>query len=148
MEKMRILSMRTSSLRVCSAWFEGTSFKFVIFTEGKKNGRLGTWSPLMSSLLVTVWGVVKQFFFVGSKSGQKQSVKLQQNMVYSTIQHPPPPPHRYTVCIYCTFSVGRGGGQKEGRVAAVHKYSSFVHGGNSLQAGSKIPTMSECISSL
>ncbi len=36
----RMLSMRTSSLRVCSAWFEGTSFKFVIFTEGIKNGLL------------------------------------------------------------------------------------------------------------
>jgi hypothetical protein len=35
-----MLSMRTSSLRVCSAWFEGTSFKFVIFTEGIKNDRL------------------------------------------------------------------------------------------------------------
>jgi hypothetical protein len=35
-----MLGMRTSSLRVCSAWFEGTSFKFVIFTEGIKNGRL------------------------------------------------------------------------------------------------------------
>jgi hypothetical protein len=43
----------------------------------------------MSSLLVTLFGVVKQF--VGSKSGQKQSVKLLQNMVYSTIQHPLPP---------------------------------------------------------
>jgi hypothetical protein len=37
--------LRTSSLRVCSAWFEGTSFKFVIFTrmltaKGITNGRL------------------------------------------------------------------------------------------------------------
>jgi hypothetical protein len=39
-ELMRMLSMRISYLRVCSAWFEGTSFKFVIFTEGIKNGRL------------------------------------------------------------------------------------------------------------
>jgi hypothetical protein len=35
-----MLSMRISSLRACSACFEGTSFKFVIFTEGIKNGRL------------------------------------------------------------------------------------------------------------
>jgi hypothetical protein len=35
-----MLSMRTSSLRACSAWFEETSFKFVIYTEGIKNGRL------------------------------------------------------------------------------------------------------------
>ncbi len=32
--------MRTSSLCGCSAWFEGTSFIFVIFTEGIKNGHL------------------------------------------------------------------------------------------------------------
>jgi hypothetical protein len=78
-------------------------------------------------------------------------------MVYSTIQPPPPPspPQTHTVCImlqciYSTFSLGRGGGggQREDRGATVHKYSSFVHGGNSSQAGSKIPTMSECISNL
>jgi hypothetical protein len=40
-----------------------------------------------------------------------------------------------------TFSLGRGGGgQREDRGATVHKYSSFVHGSNSSQAGSKIPT--------
>jgi hypothetical protein len=44
--------------------------------------------------------------FVGSESGQKQSVKLLQNMVYNTTQHPPPP-HSHTL------------------------YNSFVHGGNS-----------------
>ncbi len=60
--------------------------------------------------------------FIGSESGQKQSVKLLQNMVYNTTQHP-------HTC----------------RGAAVHKYSSFVHGGNSSQAGSKILTVSECI---
>jgi hypothetical protein len=38
--------------------------------------------------------------------------------------------------------------QREGRGATVHKYISFVHGDNSSQAGSKIPTMSEYISSL
>jgi hypothetical protein len=45
----------------------------------------------------------------------------------------PPPPQSHTVCIDCTFSLGRGeggGGQREGRRAAVHKYCSFVHGGN------------------
>jgi hypothetical protein len=31
---MRMLSMRISSLRACSACFEGTSFKFVIFSKG------------------------------------------------------------------------------------------------------------------
>jgi hypothetical protein len=65
-----------------------------------------------------------------------------QNMVYSTIQ-PPPPPQPHSVCIHCTFNVGRGGVMREGRGATVHKYSSFVHGGNSSQAGSKISTTSD-----
>ncbi len=47
-------------------------------------------NPLMSSLLVICLGLCSNF--VGSESGQKQSVKLLQNMVYSTIQPPPPPP--------------------------------------------------------
>jgi hypothetical protein len=38
---------------------------------------------------------------VGSESGQKQSVKLLQNMVSMTTQHPPPPPS-HTLAIYCT----------------------------------------------
>jgi hypothetical protein len=77
-------------------------------------------------------------------------------MVYNTIQHPfpPHPPHPHTVCIYCTFRLGRGkgggggGGLREGRGATVNKYSSFVLRDNSSQAGLKIPTMSEYISSL
>jgi hypothetical protein len=48
--------------------------------------------------------------------------------------------------VHLLWEEGRGG-QREGRGATVHKYSSFVRGGNSSQAGSKIPTMSECISS-
>ncbi len=56
-------------------------------------------NPLMSSLLVIfVWGGGSNF--VGSESGQKQSVKLLQNMVYSTIQHPhPPPPQTHALYI-------------------------------------------------
>ncbi len=84
---------------------------------------------------------------VGSESGQKQSVKFLQNMVCSTIQSPPPQIH--TVCILytvqCTCSLGRGEGgrrseRRYSRGATVHKYSSFVHGGNSSQAASKIQT--------
>ncbi len=43
--------------------------------------------------------------FVDSKSGQKQSVKLLQNMVYSTIEHPPPPtpPPTATHCPYILY---------------------------------------------
>jgi hypothetical protein len=72
-------------------------------------------------------------------------------MVYNTIEHPPPThPHSHTLSVYIVHLVWEGGGgvQREGKGATVHKYSSFVHGGNSSQAGSKIPTMSECISSL
>ncbi len=54
---------------------------------------------LMSSLLVICLGWCSNF--VGSESGQKQSVKLLQNMVYSTIQHPPPS-HTHCLIIYCT----------------------------------------------
>jgi hypothetical protein len=67
---------------------------------------------------------------VGSESGQKQSVKLLQNMVHSTFQHPPPPPptQAHTVCTYCTCSLGRGeggGGQREGTVEG-QQYTSIV----------------------
>ena len=52
--------------------------------------------------------------FVGSESGQKQSVKLLQNMVYNTTQHPlTQQPH--IVCIYCTFALGRVRGVGEVR---------------------------------
>ncbi len=66
--------------------------------------------------------------FVGSEPGQKQSVKLLQNMVSYTIQHPHTPSQPHTVCIYCTLTLRRGdrGGV---RGAIVHK------------AGSKITTL-------
>ncbi len=41
---------------------------------------------------------IKCFNFVGSESGQKQSVKLLQNMVCNTTQHPPP--HSNTLFVY------------------------------------------------
>jgi hypothetical protein len=77
---------------------------------------------------------------VGSESGQKQSVKFLQNMVYSTI-HPPPPP-RHTLSVHTVHLVWEGGEVREkieGNSTQVY-CSSFVHGGNSSQAGSKIPT--------
>ncbi len=64
--------------------------------------------------------------FVGSqKSGQKQSVRLLQSMVYNTTQYPPPPPTA-TNCLYILYVYFRkwgsgGGGQREGREATVHK---------------------------
>ncbi len=89
-----------------------------------------------------LFGVVKQFcrFWIWSVTECKILAEygLQHNSTLST----PPPPQPQFVCIYCTFNLGRGGSNK-GRGATVHKYSSFVQGGNSSQAGSKIPTMNE-----
>jgi hypothetical protein len=69
----------------------------------------------MSSLLVICLGWC--ISFVGSESGQKQIVKLLQNMVYNKTQHSPPPPTAthclYTV--YCTFTSGRARGVGEVR---------------------------------
>ncbi len=66
------------------------------------DGTLESWTkelkdtnPLMSSLLVILFGWCSNF--VGSESGQKQSLKLLQNVVYSTIQHPPLQSHTLSV---------------------------------------------------
>jgi hypothetical protein len=76
--------------------------------------------------------------FVGSESGQKQSVKLHQNMVYNTTQHPPPPqPH--TICLYCTFTLGSGGEVGEVREKA---------DGQQFTRGVENTNQLECISTL
>jgi hypothetical protein len=63
-------------------------------------------------------GVVKQF--VGSESGQKQSVKLLQNMVYNTIQQTPPPqPHTVHLVL-------RRGGGVEGQQVEEQQNTSIV----------------------
>ncbi len=99
----------------------------------------GTLTPIHKcrlywSFLFRVW---KQFcrFWIWSETECKTPAEygLQHNST------PPPQPH--TVCIYCTFTLRRGGGHREGRGATVHKYSSFVHRGNSSQASSKVPTV-------
>jgi hypothetical protein len=95
----------------------------------------------MSSSLVILFGVVKQFgrFWIWSETECKIPAEygLQHNS-------PPPPPDTHCLFIlYIYSSLGRGGGgrlKREDRGATVHKYSSFVHGGNSSQAGSKLPT--------
>jgi hypothetical protein len=47
--------------------------------------------------------------FVGTESGQIQSVKLLQNMVSNRIKDPPPPPSQH--CLYIlVVSQGRGEG--------------------------------------
>ncbi len=56
--------------------------------------------------------------FVGSESGQKQSVKLLQNMVSNTTQHHHPPATNCLYTVFCSWTLGRewGGGlnQREG----------------------------------
>ncbi len=74
--------------------------------------------------------------FVGSKSGQKQSVKLLQNMAYNITQHPSHPPQPHTVCIVYILYVyfGKGG---EGWRRSERRWR-----GDSLQegGGGEIPT--------
>jgi hypothetical protein len=62
---------------------------------------------------IFVWG--GEASFVCSESGQKESIKLLQNIVYNTIQHPPPP-HSHTLSVYTVHLVWEGGGgsQSEG----------------------------------
>jgi hypothetical protein len=87
----------------------------------------------MSSLLVIfVWGWCSNF--VGSEAGQKQSVKLLQNMVYNTTQHPPPLPlpHSRTLSVYTLPYIyrgkGGGGGQREG--IEEQQFTSWVENTN------------------
>ncbi len=131
--------------RICRL-VDGTTSRFLASIDCYKiptmdEGTLKTQTPLCRfhwSFCLGWWSNL-----VGSASVQKQSVKFLQNMIYRAQfnPQPPPPPQTLTVCINSTFSLGRGGGgQREDRGATVHKYSSFVHGGNSSQAGSKIPT--------
>ncbi len=78
--------------------------------ETMDEGTLKTSIPKCYLYWSFLFGVVWCSNFVGSESGQKQSVKLLQNMIYNTTQHPPSPPQPQTVCKYCTFTLGRGGG--------------------------------------
>ncbi len=69
--------------------------------------------------------------FVGSESGQIQSVKLLQNMVSNRTQHPiPSQPH--TVCTYSSVLWHREGGGRWTREKVIW---AIVY-----KAGSKIPT--------
>jgi hypothetical protein len=75
-------------------------------------------TPIPFNVVLTVnlvWGGEAILY---SESGQKQSVKLLQSMVYSTIQHPPPPlPHSHTLSVYTVHLVWEGerGGKSERR---------------------------------
>jgi hypothetical protein len=77
--------------------------------------------------------------FVGSESGQKQSVKLLQNMVYNTTQPPPPSPPAthclYILCVY--FGKGGRGGEVREKVE-----------GQQFTRGVENTNMTDCISNL
>jgi hypothetical protein len=74
-----------------------------------------------------LFGVVKQFckFY---ETGQKQSVKLLQNMDSNTTQYPPPPmpPPSHTLSVYI-YEGGKGVGEVNQRGAIVHKAGSKYH---------------------
>ncbi len=72
---------------------------------------------------------------VGSECGQKQSVKLLQNMVSNTTQHPTPHPSQpLTFCTYIRdFDFGKGG-EGWGRRIGEKVIGAIVH-----RKGSKIP---------
>ncbi len=69
----------------------------------------------MSSLLVIfVWG-------------GGAILKLLQNMVYSTIHHPTPPPSKsHTFYTYCTFSLGRWEGEEVREKIEGQQYTRIV----------------------
>ncbi len=75
----------------------------------------------MSSLLVIFFGVMKQFcrFWIWPETECKTSAEYAWSTIQIDTPHPPQP---HTVCVYCTFSLGREGGQREGRGATVLKY--------------------------
>ncbi len=73
--------------------------------------------------------------FVGSESGQIQSVKLLQNMVSKRTQHPPHPPTPATHCLYTLYIDTRKG--EEGWESWTREK---VRGATAHKAGAKIPT--------
>jgi hypothetical protein len=69
------------------------------------------WLSVKSSELKSV--LIEASNFVGSETGQKQSIKLLQIMVSNTTQHPPPPPPPYHTFSILYFGFGKGGGVGE-----------------------------------
>ncbi len=106
--------------------------------------------PLMSSLLVIFvrGGEAICRFWIWSEIECKTPAEYGPQYIST-----PPPPPSHTLSVYTVHWEGEEGegGQREGKYrgnSTKVKYSSFFHGGNSSQAGSKLQTMSECISSL
>ncbi len=59
--------------------------------------------------------------FVGSESGQKQSVKLLQNMVSNTTQHHPTPSQPHTVCVTVAYFLCCTTTERQGRDGSITK---------------------------
>ncbi len=57
-------------------------------------------------------------------------------MIYSTIQHPSPPPHSHTLsvytvqCVHLLWEEGRGGRPREGSGVTEQQYTSIVSSSN------------------
>ncbi len=95
----------------------------------------------MSSLVVFLFGVIKQFcrFWIQSEKECYTHAEygLQHN---STPTAPsPPPPQLHTVCIYCTFTFGKG--EWVGEVREKVEGQQFTRGVENIN-------MTDCISSL
>ncbi len=109
---------------------------FALWTHRLRNYK--DTNPYTSSLLVFRLGWCRNF--VGSETGQKQSVKLLQNMVYNPTQHPPTLPPTATHCLYILYVYfGRGGGMGEIREKVE---------GQQFTRGVENTNMTDCISSL
>jgi hypothetical protein len=116
-------------------------------------GTLKTLNPLMSSSLVILFGVMEQFGRFRIWSETECKTHAEYGPQHNSAPPNPPPPHRHTVCINRTFSLGKGeggGGEVREKVKG-QEYTSIVPSsmwGNSSQARTKIPIISECTSSL
>jgi hypothetical protein len=88
-------------------------------------------NPLMSSSLVILFGAVNQFcrFRIWSETKCKTPAEYGPQYISTT-----PPPPTVTHCLFILY-FGKGGGglrrseRRYSRGATVHKYSSFIHGG-------------------
>jgi hypothetical protein len=71
-------------------------------------------NPLMSPLLVTLFVVVKQFcrFYI-NLGRNREKTPAEYGLQHNSTPPIPPPPQSRTICLYCTFSLGRGGEVRE-----------------------------------
>ncbi len=107
-------------------------------------------NPSMSSSLVILFGVVKQFGRLRIWSETECKTPAEYGLQHNS----PPPPQTHTVCIvciYCTFSLGRGegGGRSERRQRGNSTRVQFLRPwGQQFTSWVENTNMSECISSL